>query len=88
MFGWIKKRILKSIIKDITKQLPKYKDMALIYVEQHKDEIIEKVRKAIEDIVKNELAKVLNKWLLSFLSISSMLMMYLCLFGRGGFKID
>lgn len=61
MFGWIKKKILKSIIKDITKQLPKYKEMALIYVEQHKDELIEKVKKAIEDIVKNELAKVLNK---------------------------
>lgn len=61
MFGWIKKKILKSIIKDITKQLPKYKEMALIYVEQNKDEIIDKVKKAIEDIVKNELAKVLNK---------------------------
>ena len=64
MFGWIKKRILKSIIKDITKQLPKYKEIAIIYVEQHKDEIIEKVKKAIEDIIKNELAKVLNKWAL------------------------
>lgn len=61
MFGWIKKKILKSIIKDITKQLPKYKEIALIYVEQNKDEIIEKVQKAISDIVKNELAKVLNK---------------------------
>lgn len=61
MFGWIKKRILKSIIKDITKNLPKYKEIALIYIEQHKDEIIEKVKKAIEDIIKNELAKVLNK---------------------------
>ena len=61
MFGWIKKRILKSIIKDITKQIPRYKEMALIYVEQNKDEIIDKVKKAIEDIVKNELAKVLNK---------------------------
>ena len=64
MFGWIKKRILKSIIKDITKNLPKYKEIALIYVEEHKDEIIEKVKKAIEDIIKNELAKVLNKWVL------------------------
>lgn len=61
MFGWIKKRILKSIIKDITKQLPKYKNMALVYIEEHKDEIIDKVKKAIEDIIKNELAKVLNK---------------------------
>lgn len=61
MLGWIKKRILKSIIKDITKNLPRYKEIALIYVEEHKDEIIEKVKKAIEDIIKNELAKVLNK---------------------------
>lgn len=61
MINWLKKRILKSIIKDITKKLPKYKEMALIYVEQHKDEIIEKVKKAISDVIQNELAKVLNK---------------------------
>ena len=61
MLNWLKKRILKSIIKDITKQLPKYKEMALIYVEQHKDEIIDKVHNAISEIIKNELAKVLNK---------------------------
>ena len=61
MFGWIKKRILKSIIKDVTKKLPKYKEYALLYVEDHKDEIIDKVKKAIADIIQNELAKVLNK---------------------------
>lgn len=61
MFGFVKKMILKSIIKDITKQMPKYKEMALIYIEQNKDEIIEKVKKAIGEIIKNELAKVLNK---------------------------
>ena len=61
MFGFIKKLVLKSIIKDITKQMPKYKDIALIYVEKNKDEIIEKVKKAIGEIIKNELAKVLNK---------------------------
>lgn len=61
MINWLKKRILKSIIKDITKQLPKYKELALVYVEQNKDEIIEKVKKAISDVIQNELAKVLNK---------------------------
>ena len=61
MFGFIKKLVLKSIIKDITKQLPKYKEMALIYVEQNKDDILDKVKKAIADIIKNELAKVFNK---------------------------
>lgn len=61
MFGWIKKKILKSIIKDITKQLPKYKEMALIFVEQHADEVLAKVKEAIMEIVEAELAKYMNK---------------------------
>lgn len=61
MFGWLKRIVLKSIIKDITKQLKMNKDMALLYIEQNKDEIIDKVKKAIGEIIKNELAKVLNK---------------------------
>ena len=61
MFGWIKKRILKSIIKDITKSLPMHKELALAYIEMHKDEVIDKVKNAITEIIKNELAKVLNK---------------------------
>ena len=61
MFGWIKKLVLKSIIMDITKETPRYKEMALIYIDAHKDEIIEKVKKAIGEIIKNELAKVLIK---------------------------
>ena len=61
MFGWVKKLVLKSIIKDITKELPKYKDMALLYVEEHKDEILTKVRKAIRSVIENEIAKVINK---------------------------
>ena len=61
MFGWIKKKVLKSIIKDITKQLPKYKEMALIFVEQHADEVLAKVKEAIMEIVEAELAKYMNK---------------------------
>lgn len=61
MFGWLKKRVLKSIIKDITKQLPKYKEMALIFVEQHADEILAKVREAIMELIEAELAKYMNK---------------------------
>lgn len=64
LINWIKKKVLKSIIKDITKQLPKYKDLALIYFEQNKDEIIDKVKEAIADIIKKELARALNKWIL------------------------
>lgn len=61
MFGWIKKRILKSIIKDATKELPKYKDIALIFIEQHKDEILNKVMDAIKDVIRKEIDKALKK---------------------------
>lgn len=61
LINWFKKKILKSIIKDITKQLPKYKQEALLFIEQHKDEIINKVTEAIKSIIEAELAKYLNK---------------------------
>lgn len=61
MFGWIKKRILKSIINEVIKELPKYQDFALCYVEQHMEEIIKKVLGSIKDIINTEIAKALNK---------------------------
>lgn len=61
MINWLKKKLLKSIIKDITKKLPKYKEEALLFIEQHKDEVIDKVTEAIKKIVEAELAKHLNK---------------------------
>ena len=61
MFGFIKKRILRSIIKDITKELPKYKDIALIYIEQHKEEVLKRVQEAILEVVKKEIEKALKK---------------------------
>ena len=61
MFGWIKKRILKSIIDDAIKQLPKYKDIAILYIEQHKDEILDKVKEAIKKVIEAEIAKAFNK---------------------------
>lgn len=58
MLGWIKKRILKSIIKDITKQLPTYQAKAVQLVEEHKDEVLDKVKeyikKAIMDFIKDK----------------------------------
>ena len=51
MFKWIKKKILKSIIKDVTKELPIYKRKAIAMVEEHKDEVLEKVKQAIKKAV-------------------------------------
>ena len=51
MFKWIKKKILKSIIKDVTKELPIYKRKAVQMIEDNKDEIFEKVKQAIKKAV-------------------------------------
>ena len=61
MFVWLKRKLLKSIIKDITKELPRYKEIALDYINKHSDDILDRVKKAIVDLIQNELAKVLNK---------------------------
>jgi uncharacterized protein YlzI (FlbEa/FlbD family) len=58
MLGWIKKKILKSIINDVTKQLPTYKKKAVAIVEEHKDEVLDKVKeyikKAVMDFIKSK----------------------------------
>ena len=59
--NWIKKKVLKSIIKDITKEMPKYKDLALIFIEQRSGELLDKVHEAIKKLIEAELAKALNK---------------------------
>ena len=43
LIKWIKKKILKSIINDIKKQIPELKDTFLDYLEEHKDELLDKL---------------------------------------------
>ena len=59
--NWLKKKVLKSIIKDITKEMPKYKDLALIFIEQRSGELLDKVHEAIQKLIEAELAKYMNK---------------------------
>lgn len=51
MFGWIKKRILKSLAKDIVKNIPIWKEEGLKLIEEHKDEVIEKIKQAVKKAV-------------------------------------
>lgn len=51
MFGFIKKKILKIIIEDAIKSLPGLKIKARQYLEEHKDEILEKVKESIKDTI-------------------------------------
>lgn len=57
MLNWIKKKVLKSILKDIIKKMPKYKNVAF----EHLESVVNKIVSNIESIIDNELAKVLNK---------------------------
>lgn len=57
MLSWIKKKILKSVIKDVIKKMPKYKDVAF----EHLENVVNKIVENLESIIDNELAKILNK---------------------------
>ena len=59
--NWIKKKVLKSIIKDITKEMPKYKEMAIIFVEQNAEALLEKSKEAIKKLIESEFSKFINK---------------------------
>lgn len=52
MFKFIRRKIIEGIIKDIVKELPKFKENAKLIIAEHKDEILEKVKVAIQKAVK------------------------------------
>ena len=58
---WIKKKILKSIINDIKKQIPELKDTALNYLEEHKDELLDKCKEVIKQAIKDFVASKINR---------------------------
>lgn len=60
MFKLIRKKLIEGFIKDIIKDLPKYKKNALIYFQSHKEEIIEKV----VDFVKKEVLTTIGIFML------------------------
>lgn len=61
MFGWLKRLVLKSIAKDIAKEMPKYKDEALKYIDENREIFFLKIKEAIIKLIKNELARIQNK---------------------------
>lgn len=61
MFGWIKKRILKSIINDIKKEIPELKNTALEYLEGHKDELLQFIKEKLTQAIKDFVASKVNR---------------------------
>ena len=54
MFKWIKKKIVKSLINDVKKELPQLKDRIEGYWEANKDEIIEEIMEKIKELIKSK----------------------------------
>lgn len=61
MIKWIKKKVLKSIIEDIRKEIPELKNTALEYLEEHKDELIGKIKETIKQAIKDFVASKVNR---------------------------
>ena len=61
LIKWIKKKVLKSIINDIKKEIPELKDTALDCLEEHKDELLDKLQEVIKDTIKNFVASKINR---------------------------
>ena len=60
LIKWIKKKVFKSIINDIKKQIPELKDTALNYLEEHEDELLEKLQEVIKQAIKDFVASKIN----------------------------
>ena len=60
LIKWIKKKVLKSIVNDIKKQIPELKDTALNYLEEHKDELLDKLQEVIKQTIKDFVASKIN----------------------------
>lgn len=58
---WIKKKVFKSIINDIKKQIPELKSTALEYLEEHKDELLQFIKEKIKQAIKDFVASKVNR---------------------------
>ena len=51
MLNFAEKIIVKGVLRRLLKKLPKFKDKAFWLVEEHGDDLVEKVFKAFEQII-------------------------------------
>lgn len=64
MFKWIRKRLLKGMIEDIISNLPEpelLKEKMLEIFEEHKDEILNKIKELVKDFVLKFISEKINK---------------------------
>ena len=61
LIKWIKKKVLKSIINDIKKEMPHLKEEALNLLEVYKDELLEFCKKKLKDAIEEFINYKFNK---------------------------
>lgn len=52
MFKWFRNKIIKSLINDVKKELPEYKERIEGYWEANKDEIVAEIKEKIKELIK------------------------------------
>ena len=57
----MKNKVLKSIVNDIKKQIPELREMALDYLEEHKDGLLDKLQEVIKQAIKDFVASKVNR---------------------------
>ena len=64
MFKWFTNKIIDNYIKSKIKEIKEIdvKAKLLEYVNEHKEEVIEKAKEAIDKLVKNLVAKIVDKF--------------------------
>lgn len=64
MFNWLTNKIIDGYIKNKIKEIKEIdiKQKLLEYFNEHKEEIIEKAKDAIDKLIKNLVAKILEKF--------------------------
>ena len=61
MFKWLENFFLKRIIKRIKNEIPELKNIALGYLEDHKDELLDKLQEVIKQAIKDFVASKVNR---------------------------
>lgn len=61
MFQWIKRKILKSVINDIKKDMPHLKEEALKVLEVFSNELLEFCKKKLKDAIEEFVNYKFNK---------------------------
>ena len=51
---FIQKKVVEGITKEAISRLPELKEMALLYVKEHWDEILAEVKKGIVELIKTK----------------------------------